>query len=259
MKKQLAAVIFAMVPAFSFAAGTGVHLDSVDVDLTDKAAMQDGLRTFVNYCQGCHSAQYQRYERVAKDLGIPEDIMLKNTVFTGAKIGDHMKSAMQPQDAKLWFGAAPPDLTLVARVRGNDWLYSYLRSFYEDPSRPYGVNNSVFPNVGMPHALLSLQGRRAMGCKQVQAVENGRKQYDPLTGAPLTREECGQMSIVPGTGKLTEAEYDEKIKNLVTFLAYSANPVKLESQRIGVYVLLFLAVFFVVSYLLKREYWKDVH
>lgn len=259
MKKQFAAFIFAMVPAFTFASSEEAHLDPVEIDLTDKAAMQDGLRTFVNYCMGCHSAQYQRYERVANDLGIPEDIMMKNVVFTGAKIGDHMKSAMQPQDAKVWFGAAPPDLTLVARVRSNEWLYTYLRSFYEDPTRPYGVNNSVFPNVGMPHALINLQGRRAVGCKQVQAEENGRKLYDPLTGAPLTREECGQMAVVSGTGKLTEAEYDEKIKNLVTFLAYSANPVKLESQRIGVYVLLFLVVFFAISYLLKREYWKDIH
>lgn len=259
MKKHFAVFLLALMPSFSFAAAGVTALDSVEIDLTDKAAMQDGLRTFVNYCQGCHGAHYQRYERVAKDLGIPEDIMLKNTVFTGAKIGDHMQSAMQPREAKVWFGAAPPDLTLVARVRGTDWLYSYLRSFYDDPHRPYGVNNSVFPNVGMPHALISLQGRRAIGCKQVPLVEQGRKQYDPLTGVPLTREECGVMAVVPGTGSLSESEYDELVKNLVTFLAYSANPVKLESQRIGTYVLLFLVVFFVFAYLLKREYWKDVH
>ncbi|MBA1271964.1 cytochrome c1 [Stutzerimonas azotifigens] len=260
MKKQVAAFILALMPVLSFAAGGhGVELDKVDIDLTDKAAMQDGLRTFANYCMGCHSAQYQRYERVATDLGIPEEIMLENVIFNDAKIGDHMQIGMRPDDAKGWFGAAPPDLTLVARVRGNDWLYSYLRAFYEDPSRPYGVNNRVFPNVGMPHVLAPLQGRQVVGCKQVQVVENGRRQFDPLTGTPITHEACDQLTVMPGTGAQSEVEYDETVKNLVTFLAYSANPVKLQSQRIGTYVLLFLAVFFVFAYLLKREYWKDVH
>ena len=260
MKKQFLALIFAALPALSMAAG-GLEYpnDHVDIDLSDKAALQDGARTFANYCMGCHSAKFQRYERVAKDLGIPEQVMLENVVFTGAKIGDHMKIGMQPADAKVWFGAAPPDLTLVARVRGTDWLYTYMRTFYEDPARPWGVNNMAFPNVGMPNVLVGLQGRQVIGCKQVQVVENGKKQFDPLTGAPITHEACDQLTIVPKTGKLTEAEFDEKIQNLVTFLAYSANPVKLESQRIGVYVLLYLAFFFVFAYLLKREYWKDVH
>lgn len=260
MKKHFAALILAVLPAFASAQAVLEYpLDKVDVDFTDKAALQDGARTFANYCMGCHGAQFQRYERVAKDLGIPEDVMLENLVFTGAKIGDHMKTGMQPNDAKVWFGAAPPDLTLVARVRGNDWLYTYLRTFYEDPTRPYGVNNKVFPNVGMPNVLSSLQGRQVIGCKQVQVVENGKKVFDPLTGTPVTEEGCDQLTIVPKTGELSEAEFDEKIKNLVSFLAYSANPVKLESQRIGTYVLLFLAFFFVFAYLLKREYWKDVH
>ena len=208
---------------------------------------------------GCHSAKFQRYERVANDLGIPEDVMMDNIVFSGAKIGEHMNIGMQPADAKVWFGAAPPDLTLVARVRGTDWLYTYLRTFYEDPKRPLGANNVVFPNVGMPNVLSDLQGRQVIGCKQVQVVENGKKVFDPLTGTPVTEEACDQLTIVPGTAKQTEAEFDETVKNLVTFLAYSANPVKLESQRIGTYVLLFLVFFFVVAYLLKREYWKDVH
>ena len=259
MKKQFAALILALLPGLAFAAGSGYPLDKVDIDLTDKAAMQDGARTFANYCMGCHSAKFQRYERVAKDLGIPEELMLENLVFTGAKIGEHMKIGMQPEDAKAWFGAAPPDLTLVARVRGTDWLYTYLRTFYEDPARPLGANNKVFPNVGMPNVLVGLQGRQVIGCKQVQVVEHGKKQYDPLTGAPITHEACDQLTVVPNTGKLSEAEFDEKIHNLVTFLAYSANPVKLESQRIGTYVLLYLAFFFVFAYLLKREYWKDVH
>ena len=259
MKKLFAVLMLAMMPVLSFASEQGVQLDKVDIDVSDKAALQDGARTFANYCMGCHSAKFQRYERVADDLGIPHDVMLKNLVFTGAKIGDHMNIGMQPNDAKAWFGAAPPDLTLVARVRGTDWLYSYLRAFYEDPSRPWGVNNKVFPNVGMPNVLAPLQGRQVIGCKQVQIVEDGKKQYDPLTGTPLTHEACDQLTVLPKTGALTEEQFDEKIKNLVTFLAYSANPVKLEHQRIGTYVLIYLAFLFVFAYLLKREYWKDVH
>jgi len=245
------------LPALS--AETGIVLDKVSIDLTDKAALQDGARTFANYCMGCHSAKFQRYERVANDLGIPEELMLENLIFTGAKIGDHMKIGMTEADAKVWFGAAPPDLTMVARVRGTDWLYSYLRSFYEDPSRPWGVNNRVFPNVGMPNVLTDLQGRQVLGCKQVPIVQDGKKQVDPLTGTPLTHEACDQLVVLPNTGSQSEAEFNETVKNLVTFLAYSANPVKLQSQRIGTYVLLFLAFFFVFAYMLKREYWKDVH
>ncbi|CAD5106822.1 cytochrome c1 [Zestomonas carbonaria] len=259
MKKQFAALILALLPAFSFGAAGNYPLDKVDIDLADKAALQDGARTFVNYCMGCHAAKFQRYERVANDLGIPEEIMMENLVFTGAKIGDHMNIGMQPDHAKAWFGATPPDLTLVARVRGTDWLYTYLRTFYEDPSRPLGANNKVFPNVGMPNVLVGLQGRQYIGCKQVQVVEDGKKQFDPLTGTPITHEACDQLTIEPNTGTQTEEQFDETVKNLVTFLAYSANPVKLESQRIGTYVLLYLAFFFVFAYLLKREYWKDVH
>lgn len=260
MNRLLAVLLLAALPMLSFAdEHGGPELDSIDIDVSDQAAMQDGARTFVNYCMGCHSAKYQRYERVADDLGIPHELMLEKLVFTGAKIGDHMNIGMQAADAKVWFGAAPPDLTLVARVRGTDWLYGYLRSFYEDSARPWGVNNKVFPNVGMPNVLVGLQGRQVVGCKQIQVVEDGKKQYDPLTGAPLTHEACDQLTIVPNSGSLSPEQFDEKIKNLVTFLAYSANPVKLQHQRIGAYVLLYLAFFFVFAYLLKREYWKDVH
>ena len=260
MKKLFVALMLAALPLLSFAAEHGgPELEKVDIDVSDKAALQDGARTFTNYCMGCHSAKFQRYERVADDLGIPHEVMLDKLVFTGAKIGEHMKIGMQPQDAKVWFGAAPPDLTLVARVRGTDWLYTYLRTFYEDPTRPWGVNNKAFPAVGMPNVLADLQGRQVIGCKQVQVVEGGKKQFDPLTGTPITHEDCHQLTVVPKTGTLTTEQFDEKVKNLVSFLAYSANPVKLESQRIGTYVLLYLAFFFVFAYLLKREYWKDVH
>jgi len=201
----------------AWAAAEDAPLDRVTIDLADKPALQDGARTFVNYCMGCHSMKFQRYERVADDLGIPHDLMLQNLVFTGAKIGDHMSNGMRATEAKVWFGTAPPDLTLVARVRGNAWLYSYLRAFYADPARPWGVNNHVFPNVGMPDVL-----------------------------APL------KASLEPQA-------FDTKVQNLVAFLAYSANPVKLQSQRIGAYVLLYLGIFLIFAFLLKREYWKDVH
>ncbi|MEH6686129.1 MAG: cytochrome c1 [Halopseudomonas sabulinigri] len=262
MKKQLIALFFALVPAVSMAAGGhGVALDEANVDLADKAALQDGARTFANYCMGCHSAEYQRYERVANDLGIPDQLMLDNLVFTeGTLIGEHMKNGMRHDDAKTWFGAAPPDLTLVARVRGTDWLYTYLRTFYEDPERPLGVNNKVFANVGMPNVMAELQGRQVVGCKAMPVKDHdGKVQRDTLTGDIMKEEQCDVLTIVPDTGTQSEEEFDTTVRNLVTFLAYSADPVKLERQRIGVYVLLYLAFLFVFAYLLKREYWRDIH
>lgn len=240
MKKQIAALILAALPVFGFAA-TSVPLDHVQIDLKDKAALQDGLHTFVNYCMGCHSAQFQRYERVANDLGISEDDMISNLILTDAKFGDHMVSSMRVADAKAWLGLPPPDLTLVARVRGADWLYTYMRSFFVDEKRPWGVNNVIFDNVGMPNVLEPLQG--------IQKCV-------PAEGGPV---KCKELTTVEGTGTLNKAEFDDKIKNLVTFLAYSADPNKLESHRIGIYVLIYLAILFVFAYLLKREYWKDVH
>ena len=247
MNKWLLVLILAMLPAAAQAV-EGAALPHVTIDVSDKSALQDGARTFVNYCMGCHGAKFQRYERVADDLGISHDMMLEKLVFTAAKIGDHMTTAMRPDDAKAWFGAAPPDLTLVARVRGTDWLYGYLRSFYEDPTRPWGVNNSVFPNVGMPNVLESLQGRQVKACSEGAEGEKGSA--DPS---------CDRLTLVPDSGSLSVEQFDDKIRNLVTFLAYSANPVKLQSQRIGTYVLLYLALLFIFAYLLKREYWKDVH
>lgn len=255
MKRLLAVLLIALLPALSFATEHAADLESVDIDVSDKAALQDGARTFVNYCTGCHSAKFQRYERVADDLGISHALMLEKLAPAGAKIGDHMTIGMQPADAKTWFGAAPPDLTLVARVRGTDWLYGYLRSFYEDPTRPWGVNNTVVPNVAMPNVLEGLQGRQRLGCREVQR----RGMEEEYAGMPLTDEACDQLVAVPNTGTLTEAQFNEKIKNLVTFLAYSANPDKLRHQRIGTYVLLYLAVLLILAYLLKREFWKDIH
>ncbi|MFM4961611.1 cytochrome c1, partial [Aeromonas caviae] len=156
--KRIIFAVLALLPGLVLASGGGFPLDKAEYDLSDKASLQRGAATFMNYCAGCHSTQYQRYNRVAADIGIPDDLMKENLVFTGAKIGDLMKSAMSEKDAARWFGAPPPDLTLVARVRGADWIYTYLRSFYVDETRPFGVNNAVFPSVGMPHVLEPLQG-----------------------------------------------------------------------------------------------------
>ncbi|MBA1188628.1 cytochrome c1 [Pseudomonas entomophila] len=243
MRGLLMALMLVCWPVGAWAAPA--VLDEARIDLSDRAALQDGARTFVNHCMGCHGMQFQRYEQVADDLGIPPAMMLQNLVFTGARIGDHMVSSLRPEDGKAWFGVAPPDLTLIARVRGDDWLYTYLRSFYEDPSRPLGSNNRVLPGVGMPNVLAGLQGRQVLAC-----APGGEP---AAAGAP-----CDQLTLVPNSGTLTPRQFDEKIRNLVAFMAYSADPFRLEHRRLGVYVLLYLAVFMALAYLLKRDYWKDV-
>jgi len=207
---------------------------------------------------GCHSLQYSRYNRVAEDLGIPEDLYEANLKFdTGVKMGSLMDNAMDKADAKVWFGAAPPDLTLVSRARHPEWLYTYLRTFYKDDSRPYGVNNRVFKDVGMPHVLLELQGMQECALGPVTA-HNGGVKRDPLTGEDILEEPCGSFTIAE-PGVLTPAEYDAAMYDLVNFLSYTAEPVAAKRQRMGVYVLLFVVLFFVFAWLLNREYWKDVH
>ena len=229
--------------------------DRIDLDIRDSASLQKGAQTYMNYCMGCHSLKYARYNRVAEDLGIPQDLMRGNLIFDPAvKVGALMNNAMDVERAKVWFGAAPPDLTLVARSRSPNWLYTYLLAFYEDRSRPYGVNNRVYENVGMPHVLLDLQGLKAC----VETVVDTR--LEPLSGTAMAEhhDACGTMETVT-EGRLSTEEYEQTIYDLVNFLAYIAEPIKADRQRIGVYVLLFIAVFYVFATLLNREYWKDVH
>ncbi|MGY0217872.1 cytochrome c1 [Endozoicomonadaceae bacterium StTr2] len=251
MKKIILTLVMSMMPALGLAASAGYPLDSIDLDPSDKASLQRGAALFQNTCSGCHSTKFQRYERVADDLGIPHDLMMDNLVFTDAKIGNLMENSIREQDAKKWFGAAPPDLTMVARVRGADWLYTYLRTFYEDPKRPWGMNNKVFPDVGMPHVLLELQGMQIDTCGK----DDDPSSIDPLTGEKM----CGLQVDPDRKGSMTPAEYDQAMYDLVNFLGYSAEPMKMERQRIGIYVMLFLLVFFIFAYLLKKEYWRDVH
>ena len=231
MKKLLIALV-ALVPSLAMASGGGAHLESANIDLNDQESLQRGLDHFQNNCAGCHSTQYQRYERVATDLGISLDDMRANYIHGDAKIGELMENSIPEADAAKWFGATPPDLTLVARVRGEDWIYTYLKGFYKDESRPFGVNNTVFPSVGMPHVLQELQG---LSVKQ----DDG--------------------TLVATGGTLTAEEYDQYVRDITGYLVYAGDPVKLERESLGWWVMGFLFIFFIVAYLLKKEYWKDVH
>ncbi len=182
-------------------------------------------------------------------------------LFSEQDIGEHMTTAMPAEDSRTWFGAPPPDLTMVTRVRGADWVYTYLKTFYVDPSRPFGVNNEVLENAAMPHVLIELQGVPRKVCKQVpKRTAGGDAARDPLEpGKVVTEERCGFIEVAEGTGRLSAEEYDQVVYDLTNFLAYVAEPYKDERQRLGVYVLLFLVVLFVFAYLLAREYNKEVH
>ncbi|MCB1698289.1 MAG: ubiquinol-cytochrome c reductase [Pseudomonadales bacterium] len=232
--------------------------DEMAVNPHDKASLQSGAKLYMNYCMGCHSLKYGRYNRVATDLGIPEDLFMANLVFNpNTRFASLMDNSMDDATAKLWFGATPPDLTLVSRARQPEWLYTYLRTFYKDPSRPYGVNNKVFKDVGMPHVLLELQGMQECAMGPVMA-HNGGVKRDPLTGEDILEDPCGRFSIGKA-GLMTPEEFDGAVYDLVNFLAYMGEPMAADRQRIGTYVLLFIALFFVFAWLLNREYWKDVH
>ncbi|MCB1758755.1 MAG: cytochrome c1 [Gammaproteobacteria bacterium] len=240
MKKLIVALLLALVPLLVVASG-GVHLDDADIDVGDQGSLQRGAKYFVNYCLSCHSAKFQRFNRTARDLGLTEDEVKENLMFTTDKIGDPMNIAMDPENANSWFGVTPPDLSVISRARGVDWIYTYLRSFYLDESRPFGVNNMVFPDVGMPHVLWNLQGTR----KAVFTEHEGQKVFQRFE------------QVTPGS--MSSEEFDSAMRDLTAFLSYVAEPIQLERQRLGVRVLLFIAVFFVLAYLLKKEYWKDVH
>ncbi|WP_237467822.1 cytochrome c1 [Vibrio stylophorae] len=229
------------------AGGSAIPLMSANTDLTDTASLQRGAQLYTNFCFGCHSMQYQRYNRVAQDLNIPEDLMVEHLIFDpNAKVGDLMINAMPENYAKAWFGAAPPDLTLVARVRGADWLYTYLQSFYADPNRPFGSNNLLYPNVGMPHVLETLQGI-STPIYEIVIDENGQSKQ-VIVGLESD-----------GLGELNAQEYQQAVRDLVNFLQYSGEPIQVKRQQIGYWVIAFLVLFLIFAFLLKKEYWRDVH
>ncbi len=241
MKKILLALILVGTAPFSWAGG-GAELDSVDIDIRDREALQRGAEAFVRYCLNCHSAAYMRYSRLMQDLGIDEETLKERFLFAGDKPGDTMGVAMDPSRAKTWFGTAPPDLSVIARARGEDWLYTYLRSFYLDPERPWGVNNRVFKDVGMPHVLWRLQG---LYRPVIEKDENGHEYV-----AGLEQVKAGQLS---------PEEYDAFVHDLVAYLVYMGEPAQFQRMQLGPWVLLYLFVLLLVLYALKKEYWKDVH
>ncbi len=252
MKNLLIACLLSITAFGAFAGGGAViPKDHVTPDITDQESMQRGLTLFTNYCFGCHSLGYARYERNADDLGIPHNVYEENLIFGDAKIGELMGIAMPQDQAKIWFGTLPPDLTLTARLRGPDWIYSYMRGFYVDPSRPYGVNNAVFKDVGMPHVLAGLQGVCAQ--PPVLGIE---PEVDPLSGNIVKKSGCAEYAT---QGSMTPDQYDEAIMDLVNFMTYVAEPSRLQSEGLGVTVLIFLAFLFVFVYLLNKEYWRDIH
>jgi len=243
----LFAVALGIVVPLAFASTEeGPKLQNANVDLSNRVGLQNGAKLFINYCVSCHSASFMRYNRIAADLGIPEDKMKRSMMFATDKIGDTMTVAMRPQDAEKWFGIPPPDLSVIARARGADWLYSFLQGFYADPTRPTGVNNPYLPGVSMPHVLWELQGTQRP-IYETKTDENGRN-VQVLVGLEADRP-----------GVQSEFEFKTAMRDLVSFLVYLGEPAKLVRYRLGVVVLLFLSVLLVAVYLMKREYWKDVH
>jgi ubiquinol-cytochrome c reductase cytochrome c1 subunit len=249
LAERLLAALFAvsalaLCGAPAAAAEAGYRLDRSPHDPNDLVSLQSGARLFVNYCLSCHGARYMRYNRL-HDLGLNDAQIRDNLVMAGDRVGDTMHVALAAKDGKAWFGVAPPDLSVIGRSRGADWLYTYLRAFYRDPRTASGWNNAVFPNVAMPHALWTLQGERALEVREVKepgghvAVEYHWKQLMP--------------------GALDEVQYDAAVRDLVNFLVYMGEPAAQSRRHIGVFVLFALGVLFVFAYALKQNYWKDVH
>jgi ubiquinol-cytochrome c reductase cytochrome c1 subunit len=233
MKSVILTLFIGFFSAQVFAAGSSMELDEIEIDITDQASLQRGAKTFVNYCLSCHSASFMRYNRMAKDLGLTDEQVKDNLMFASDKIGDTMTVAMRAEDAKKWFGVTPPDLSVISRSRGTDWLYTYLRTFYLDDSRPMGTNNLAFKDVGMPHVLWEQQG------------------YAEL-------DDSNHLHLVE-EGEMSSFAYDQQVYDLVNFLAYLGEPSKLQRMALAKWVFLYLIIFFLVAYPLKKAYWKDVH
>lgn len=240
----LAALALLVLP-LAAAAEEGGSFPAAGNDIRNHVSLQRGARNFMNYCSGCHSAKYVRYNRIAKDLGIPEAELKSNLMWTSEKSFETIKIAMRPEDATKWFGTTPPDLSLMARARGSDYIYAFLRSFYADPSKPTGVNNTVLAGTAMPHVLADLQGVQ-------QAVFRTEPGEDGVPRTALEKFELAQ----PGT--LSAEKYDEFVRDTVNFLQYIGEPIEAQRRDLGVWVTLFLLVFTAFAYLLYKEYWKDV-
>jgi ubiquinol-cytochrome c reductase cytochrome c1 subunit len=221
----------------------GEHFPSAGTDITDRASLQRGAQLFMNYCSGCHSLKYLRYQRMGEDLGLTEDQVQNNLNLHGGKIGDHVEVSLNEDQAKQFFGKMPPDLSLIARVRGSDWIAAYLKSFYLDESRPVGWNNTVFPNASMPNPLWQMQG--------LQQAQYGKA--DAGGDRPV------EKLVLASPGTQTPEQFDQTVRDITTFLEYAGEPAALKRQSMGVWVVLFLAFLTFLTWLLKKEYWRDVH
>jgi len=247
MIKKIIFAALLCLPAAAFASSEGPKLDEFKPNVEDKLSLQRGARVFVNYCMNCHSASYMRYSRL-QDLGLTEKQIVDNLMVTGEKPVETMTAALRREDAEAWFGVAPPDLTVIARAKpdGPNWLYTYLRTFYRDPSRPTGWNNLVFTNVGMPHAMWELQGERV-------AHFLTEKGHDGQEAHVFDKFETTRP------GKMTAAEYDATVKDLVNYLVYMGEPAQTKRKITGIFVIFFLLGLTVLAYYLKKEFWKDIH
>lgn len=241
--RRAAAVVAGMLVAFGVAAAEGGEKLQAGTDLGDRASLQRGAALYMNYCSGCHSLKYLRYSRMAEDLGLSEDEVMLNLNFTGAKFGEQIQVSMPAANAEKWFGKMPPDLSLIARVRGADWIYTYLKSFYLDESRPLGWNNKLFANASMPNPLWQLQG--------LQHARFGKA--DAAGDRPVEGLELAQP------GSQTPLQFDQTARDITAFLEYAGEPAALKRQGMGVWVVLFLAFLAFLAWLLKAEYWRDVH
>lgn len=240
------AVLAMSFSSVSFANEEGFPLDKAPDRLNEMGALQNGAKLFVNYCLNCHGASSMRYNRL-RDIGLSDEQIKQNLLFTGGKVGDLMQVSMSPQESKEWFGKTPPDLSVEVRAKGADWVYTYLRTFYRDETRPTGWNNLVYKNVGMPHVLWELQGERAVKFEEVKGEHGGAEEH----------RFAGYTQLTPG--KLNAQEFDSNMADLTAFLTWMSEPAQLERKRIGVIVLLFLAVFTVFAWRLNKAYWKSIH
>ena len=250
------ALAAALSPFAAFAQHGG-GMPSAQIDLTDKAAMQRGAALYMNYCSGCHSLNYQRYSRTAEDLGLTQEEMEKNLIFSEAKYGENIATGMAAADGEKWLGKAPPDLSVAARTKaeGADWVYNYLKSFYVDESRPTGWNNTVFPGASMPNVLWEMQGIQ----HQAAAAGHGEG-HGKAAACPEGAEARGGFCIPEAQkGSMDAEEFDRVARDISAFLAYVGEPAALKRESMGVWVVLFLAFFTFLAYLLKSEYWRDVH
>jgi ubiquinol-cytochrome c reductase cytochrome c1 subunit len=241
--RKAALVLAGLMVSLGAAAAEGGQLQQSGTDLDDQASLQRGAALFMNYCSGCHSLKYLRYSRMAEDLGLSEEEVMQNLNFTGAKFGEQIQVAMPAAGAEKWFGKMPPDLSLITRVRGSDWVYTYLKSFYLDESRPLGWNNTLFPNASMPNVLWEMQG--------LQHAEFGKP--DAIGERPVEALKIAQP------GSQSAEEFDRTVRDITAFLEYAGEPAALKRQSIGVWVVLFLVFLSFLAWLLKNEYWRDVH